>query len=521
MIAEKRQIWYACAGLFAVTLLLYSHTLQVPFYMDDYPRIVRNDHLMQLSDMKAVLFGEMETRSVVMLSLAINYYLHQFEVPGYHVVNIMLHFMVGLSAFFLVKRLSSFCHDLSLHSNLFAFFTASFFLAHPLQTQAVNYIIQRAELLASLFIVLSIIYYLKYRMSTTRKYLFLSVLFYFISLNCKEYATILPFILFCVDRFFLRVRFNGSSSLSQFRALIPYFFLSGIFLAYFALSPLKGLVGEQKAPLVSVQYFVTQVQVILKYLSLIVFPVGQNFDHHISAKGSGFDISTIFSIFFLLTIILVVVIFRKRHNLFSFGAFWFFVFLAPTSSFIATYDPMVEHRLYLPILGFLLASLAIMNRFLPTKLQYSLLAVLFLLCTTLTIQRNSLWNDPTAFFLDSARKSPQKARVWNNLGFAYRSKDMLDEAISAYKKAIDLNPEYVSAYVNLGVAYAHKNNLRDAIDCYEKAIALKPYDETAHFNMAVALFTLNDWSSANRFLDKARKLGYPEPEGFLKLFETR
>jgi len=77
---------------------------------------------------------------------------------------------------------------------------------------------------------------------------------------------------------------------------------------------------------------------------------------------------------------------------------------------------------------------------------------------------------------------------YNNLGRTYYRMGRLDEAISEYKKALDINPDYAMAHSNLGAAYNSKNMLNDAISECKKAIAINPNFAMAHYNLGTAYY---------------------------------
>jgi superkiller protein 3 len=74
-----------------------------------------------------------------------------------------------------------------------------------------------------------------------------------------------------------------------------------------------------------------------------------------------------------------------------------------------------------------------------------------------------------------------------NLGVALKAKGQLEEAIEAYRKAIQLDPNYANAYSNLGSALYDKGQLEEAIEAYRKAIQLDPNYADAYGNLALAL----------------------------------
>jgi len=129
----------------------YANTLRVPFLFDDKPHIVANTALQPPRAWRALLFTE---RPVVMLTLAANHAVGGLDVRGYHAVNIGLHIAGALLLFGFARHLIR-THGFGAragarHADGLAFVAAALFLLHPIQTESVTYIVQRAEILAAL-----------------------------------------------------------------------------------------------------------------------------------------------------------------------------------------------------------------------------------------------------------------------------------------------------------------------------------------------------------------------------------
>lgn len=79
---------------------------------------------------------------------------------------------------------------------------------------------------------------------------------------------------------------------------------------------------------------------------------------------------------------------------------------------------------------------------------------------------------------------------YNDLGVSLHRLGKLDEAISSYQKAIELNPRLAATYDCLGTALKDKSELNDSISCYQKAIQLDPSYSQAWFNAGIVLDSL-------------------------------
>src|SRR5262249_10609421 len=103
------------------------------------------------------------------------------------------------------------------------------------------------------------------------------------------------------------------------------------------------------------QYFLTELRVLVVYIRLVFFPVGLNLDYDVAPSNSPFEPAVIASFLFLLGLAVLAWMLRRRQPVFAFSIFWFFITLAPTSSFIVIADVIFEHRLYLPMVGICLS----------------------------------------------------------------------------------------------------------------------------------------------------------------------
>ncbi|MBI5561008.1 MAG: hypothetical protein HY883_07020 [Deltaproteobacteria bacterium] len=385
------------ALLAVIVFIIYSGTLSSSFHFDDIPQIVENRQLRDLKNLPAIIAGQ---RGVTMATFALNYAVGGLNVRGWHAVNIVIHIINGALAYLFVFTTLSIVTKDELWSKKIAAYSALLFSVHPVQTQAVTYIVQRMESLSSLFYLLALFIFIKGSLSSAfakRIILYTGVvLFYIIGFKAKEVAITLPAAVLLYEIYFLGTEGR--------RGRLPLYAALGAFLVYFALStviPLGGfgdlsreLSGQSLSPppippagalapsagfgvqgISPLEYLYTQTNVIIYYISLLFFPANQNIDYDFPISRGLFETPKIkggtvlnipipppfVSIMILAFIIgLGVYLFlrsrkdraRKRGLVISFFIFWFFIILSPTSSFIPILDVIFEHRVYLASLGF-------------------------------------------------------------------------------------------------------------------------------------------------------------------------
>jgi tetratricopeptide (TPR) repeat protein len=509
----------AVALIMVIGLLAYSNTLHVPFQWDgkefvgDNPIVKDLTYFLEPSRAKGIeYYGALKGRYVGYLTFAVNYRLHGTDVTGYHLVNIAVHLLNALLVYLLVLLTFRTPYlagsEFRRHSGYVALFSGLLFVSHPLQTEAVTYIFQRLASLVAFFYLLSLVLYVKYRnggKSLTRRsaatlYL-VSLVSAILAMKTKENAFTLPVVIALYELFFYRGHLKARAA-----SLVPFFLTMAII-------PLSILdVGSRPsgmlrqigdigyAGLSRTEYLLTQFRVIVTYIRLLFLPVGQNIDYDYPVYGSLWNSQVALSLLLILGLLcLAAYLFHLSRRgsaalrLISFGILWFFVTLSVESTIIPIPMLIDEYRLYLPSVGAVLAVTAaffLMAERLGKKHSMNaavgtLVSASLVFCFA-TFERNSLWKSEIALWADTARKSPNKSRVYNNLGNAYDSGGFGDRAIEIYFKALRVDPRNAKAYYNLGIAYKEKGRLDDAIEQFRKAVEIKHDYGDAHNNLGIA-----------------------------------
>src|SRR5687768_14114124 len=146
------------ATLVAAIVSAYFNSLGAPFVFDDLLAIPENPTIRRLWPLTDVLFpprGEglsVEGRPVLNLTLAFNYAIGGTAVRGYHVVNLAIHSLATLTLFGLLRRtllLPRLRERFGRDALPLSAIIAVLWSLHPLQTESVTYVIQRAESLRS------------------------------------------------------------------------------------------------------------------------------------------------------------------------------------------------------------------------------------------------------------------------------------------------------------------------------------------------------------------------------------
>ncbi len=497
--------------IFLLGILIYANSFAGAFHFDDLNNIVDNKKLRDFTDVEGI-WRMSQRRFLAYYSFALNYHYGELNVWGYHLVNLFIHLMnaclVGWMTLLLFKTPSLKANSLAKHSLAISFCAALLFVSHPLATQSVTYIVQRMASMVSMFYLLTMVFYIKTRLVENNKgqqFLFvtLAVLSALMAMMTKENAFTIPFAIVLLEVCFLQTRsFKVDFKDYRVHLVIGAFLLTvAIVLMNFSLSIFNPIPPGIDHPyvLTPMNYFITQFSVIAKYIQLLILPINLNVDYDYRVVENFFEIKTVLSFLFLGGLLSAAVLLFKKHKLFSFGVFWFFLTLAIESSFVPIADVIFEHRTYLPSVGFFIIVSAYVFHFLWDKhkpIGIALLVLIIGINSFLTYQRNKVWKDEVSLLEDVISKSPNKARPYVNLGAVYMDRGEWDLAATNFSKGISVNPNYLDAYNNRGAAYTNLNKLELAISDYSKAIEINPKYVGAYYNRGITYANLRQWDNA-------------------------
>ena len=505
-------------SLALLVILIYANTLGSPFVFDSRNNIESNPHIriskINLNDLAEAAFkSNAKQRPLSNISFALNYYLHGYNVVGFHVVNMLIHISTGFLLYLFIK--STLCTPAlrSRYGNYLwiSFFTAAVWMVHPLQTQSVSYIVQRMNSLCAMFYILSILLYARFRLSGQQRHkwwLFSGcILAGILALASKQIAATLPVFIIAYEWYFFR-----DLDLKWLKNHIPL--LAGgillaavIALALLGSNPLDGILeGYKGRNFTPAQRLLTEPRVVIFYLSLLLWPHPSrlNLDHDFALSNSLVDpLTTLFAILTITALIGLAVATARRQRLLSFCIVWFFGNLVIESSIISL-EIIFEHRVYLPSMMFsLIVILAVYRWLKPKWLQAALLCAMVTIGAVWTYERNAVYNDRITFWQDCVNKSPRKARPHNNLGVALADQGDHDEAIKKYHKALQLDPHYQDPVGNIGLSLAEQGKMEESITYFLKALEINPKDYKTLNNLGASLIVIERYTEAVQRLSEA------------------
>ena len=514
-------------------MLVYGNTILNSFHFDDIPSILEKPWIRGWDKIPQFIFSVFQ-RPLVILSFNLNYAISEFEVWSYHVFNICFHIIASLLVFKFVQQIMFFLKDISntKYPHLFSwpYIAALVFALHPLSTQSVTYISSRSSILATIFYLSGLILFFrgfgerKFHKNPGRIYFFGSAIFLFLGGVTKEIIVTFPAALFLFHYYFISIESPEKWISKNLKwillLLIPLF--AGVGYKQFLGG---GFLTASSAELSSSTWFLTQTSVVpFEYFRKFLFPFNLNLDISFPILSNWLNPKNwmgIFSLGLLITLWIRISIGIKKKGPWEiekrcagFSLAWIFLTLLPTSSFIPLLDAVMEHRTYLPLVGFALLATAILSwayrtvtslnsNDLPISLVQTGMLLILVLFSMIIIDRNKVWKDELTLWADARQKSPGLVRPYNNLGEAHDKLGNYDQAIGEFKEALKINPKYFFGLNNLGNIYGKQGKYEEAISYFQKALHQKSDYSPAYYNIARAYHLIGKKQEAAESYRKA------------------
>lgn len=519
--------------LFLASLILYKHTFDYPLdKLDESPILVKNMAFLKNGsnvgeavkrDALMCRDGSDFYRPVQNLSFMLDTHISNGNTDAFHIDNFLQHFLTCSLIFYLLILLQV--------NNLLALLLSLFFCVNPLFTHAVVWIPSRGDLLVALFGVASIIFFIRYFNTVNKIFIPASVIAFCIAMFSKETAILIPVIIAAYIRFNDKKRMRSMPVIFLF---ISYALVVAIYL-YARKVVLTGTSGDEFGVMPLIKNLCTIPEFVAKFF----LP---------------FNLSTapVYSVFSTTTGIVLIIAWvgllyklkeKINFSLAIFGLIWFILFTVPGMMHRLHignlgYD-YLEHRSYLPAVGFVILLASFQNIVLNKK--FLLLILLIPLYAIITYFYSLNYENAIHFYTVAIEKNPKAAMSYYNRGIArdtandlrgalddfdksimYRTDypesyyargyvrsrmQMYSEAVNDYMKVIEYNPKHAEAYNNMG---ALKNECKDyegAIKSFDKALEINGSFANAYFNRGIAKINSGDTEGACKDWKKASVLG--------------
>jgi tetratricopeptide (TPR) repeat protein len=468
-----------------LALIASINSLWNSFAFDDTQQVIANEFIKRLSNLPLIFTNSVwafETnnlsvassdsyyRPLFMSLFSINYWIFGTSAWGWHLVNALIHATVTLMVFFLLRELTG--------RKSLAAVTAALFAVHPAHSESVAWISGITDPLMAIFVLPVFFCYLKFKKTRCKLYMVIALVAFLAALLAKETALALPLVIAYCELFYfddagtLKNRVVRAVSFAV-RFVLPaavYFLMRYVALGRFVTPP--GSRFDVHTVLATVP------AVGLKYLALMLIPVGYNIQHYISPVNSFLSLGFLAPLALLAAIVVGIVLIKSRTLAFA-GA-WFIIWLLPSLVGLRTFVPQYfvqERYLYLPSIGICLA-LAIGIEKLAKGRVWALAgrpvavaaaAMLLIVWTAVYVEQNRIWNDTLTLFRHCVATNPDSVYSHIGLSTEYYAKGMRQEAESETRKALEIDPKCLDGIINLSQFSENAGKVNAAIEYLERA----------------------------------------------------
>jgi tetratricopeptide (TPR) repeat protein len=460
----RTQFLLACAAAIVLIAAAYANSLDNTFHFDDSHVVESNLYLRSLTNVPR-FFTDANTfsslpqnatyRPLVTLSLALDYARGALDPRPYHVTQIALLLIVGalLVVFFT-----------PITGRGAALFASTLFCIHTANTETMNLISARSELLSTIGLLASFVLY--QRSPFARR-----TLLYLVPLAIGALAKA-PLVVFAPLLFLYALLIERVPAKRAARIALPSLIV-GIALLLFLNS--MNSPHWTSGGTSSWNYIITQPFVWLHYARLFVLPIGLTADTDWQPFTHWYDTRAMAGYAFVIAWIFAM---RRASAAVAFGLAWFAIALLPTSIFPLA-EVANEHRIFFAYIGLVLA----LSTFIRTRTVAACAIALLIAHTIGTHQRNEIWKNEATLWADVVVKSPANGRAWMNYGLTQMASGKYAEAKASFDRAEAYTPNYATLEINQGIVDGALGDQVSAERHFRRALALKA-DHDGHFFFA-------------------------------------
>lgn len=504
-----------CLILMACVLGVFGRTVTYNFVAyDDYVYVVDNPHIQEGLNKKSLKWAFTSTYAnfwhpVTWLSYILDVELFGTGPAGFHLSNIFWHYVNTLLLFAVFYRMT--------HALWPCLTVALLFGIHPLHVESVAWVSEKKDLVSTFFMMLAMGAYGAYAKNQTRwRYGAVTVLFA-IGLMAKPMIVTLPFVFLLLDYWPLkRNRANGHESTQILHAWrlvkekIPFFFLAAVFSVVAVVAQQKGgtlaSTGEInflfRIKNAWVSYFC--------YLKNTVYPSELSIFYPYPSAIPLWTAGA--AAFFVLTMTMTVLYFRRNCPWLVTGWFWYLGTLVPVIGLVQVGDfSMADRFSYIPLIGiFIMFAWTAQNvgdrRPRLRKWLVLFLSVAIFVLGVAGYRHAGHFRDSLTLFRHAIRMDPNNWLALNNLGVTYNEMGQHEKAIQCFQDALRIKPVFIEALNNLAGVFVKTGRMDEGLACYGRAIELMPDFPGTYYNLAVALDASGRLGDAERNYEKALKM---------------
>jgi hypothetical protein len=480
---------YEIGLLVLCTLIVYGSSLLNGFVWDDLVVVVAKVESSRLSDVPGLFFqsdsigsiGAPYYRPLNLTTYIVDHSVYGDHPAGYHLTNLALHILAALSLYFVSIEL--------FQKKNIAWIASLLFAVHPINTEAVNFISARNNILAGLFVLMSFHVYIKHERSKSVFPLQASALLFLLGLLCKEPAAMLLAVLALQGSLVWRRR---DPPLTVTARLWPFAVAMALYLALraIALSETPGIDLQLENLMGRLSLHLT---ILPKYLGLVLLPTELSVSR--LAPDGGYPIS----IWTILAWVAIVAggygLWRSKSPATRLGLLWFVVNYIPISNIVPTPSAaMAERYLYLPAIGlwWIMADqlVQIDEKTRGSKLLRAAFVGVLTALACLSFARSFDWRSNVSLFEEEVKTHPSLAENHYNLCTSYLEEGDYSRAEAACLDADRLGPGNVNVLTQLGNLQQAQRRYERSVDFYERAVEADASHANARYNLARLLENL-------------------------------
>lgn len=490
--------------LLLTSLLLYSNTFSAEFTYDDLTVVTNNE-------IKYWHFWDLWQgwgRSTRTLSLMIDYHIFGDSPAGYHFQNILWHILSVLLLYFVFVKLSE--------DRLLSFFASLLFAVHPIHVEAIANIANRKEAICMVFSLISFMLYLRFIEEIDRrrwKWLVGSLFTWYLALNSKEVAAILPLTMVAYEVVFLpkEKRFLGKNPSLLFALLvvtsISFLFFSKEIISNLFSSGNIVTLGGYKGYLDMHSVTISSAKAFWNYMKLLFFPFNLSPVHVLELSHSLKEPLAMMSWISALILILLLFYLLRNNKLATFGTLWFLIHYIPVSNIIPSVYMVADRYMYIPSAGFCLLFVSSVKK-LHSELLYRfdrrfvgrimtvIICAVFAFYSMKTLTYNHAWLNSLRLWDYAIKVSPTSYKSYTNRGVVHHNSRRYQLALNDFNSALKIYPKHTNALINRGTTHTMLGEHHMAIKDYKAALKLKPDDVEIYFNLGISYESLDNYSSA-------------------------
>lgn len=548
---KRKQLFYGLWVLLFISVLgAYSNLYDNEFHFDDSHTIQDNIYIRDISNIPLFFTKGAETfsslplnqvyRPMVTTTLAIDYWLSTvfssdgggYDVHYYHYSMMFTYLLLLVLLYLMIVKIYNNTMQTAWNQWVALFATAWFGL-HTVNAETMNYIISRSDLLSTFFVVASFVVYLYF--PDKRKWGLFLLPFVMGLFTKLTSAMFIPLLMVYFALFELPKLLDQALDKTARKLILRKYLIQASVLMLILIVGVAFIMGMQSDSFTPGggsrwQYLITQTFVLFHYFISFFYP------YNLSADTDMTLISGVLSVKFFVGILFVAgllfLAYKKSRNLqclpVSFGILWFFIALAPTSSFIPLAEVMNDHRMFFPFVGMVIfVSWAVFIKIwrfrdeIYVNRMYRLI-IMGLMAVILgghyvgVKKRTEVWDNGKSLWLDVTQKSPKNGRGWMNYGLRLMNEGDYTAAMEAYNKALKYSPKYAYLYTNIGICQNAMGNKEEAERNYKLALKYGYYSHNPYYYYAVFLRNENRNDEAIAMINKSLELA---PEYIYAFYE--